>query len=70
MHLGSLLSGMWRNGVMRIGRWSEEISCVALPEERRGRSEVANDMSGDVWLVLVLNGFRVGESVLSRMFWR
>ena len=24
-------------------------------------------MSGEVWLVLVLNGFRVGESVLLRM---
>ena len=55
---------------MRIGRWSEESSCVALQEERRATSREANEMSGDVWLVLVLNGFLVGESALLKTFMR
>ena len=49
---------------MMIGKWSDDKSCVALQEERRARSGEAKEMSGEVWLVLVLKGFRVGESVL------
>ena len=55
---------------MLIGKWSDEKSCVALQEERRARSGEAKKMSGEVWLVLVLNGFRVGEPVLLRMLRR
>ena len=49
---------------MMIGKWSDDKSCVALQEERRARSGEAKEMSGEVWLVLVLKGFRVGVSVL------
>ena len=52
---------------MRIGRWSEERSWIALHEERRARSGEAKDMSGEVWLVLGLKGLRVGVSVSLRM---
>ena len=52
---------------MMIGKWSDDKSCVVLQEERRARSGEAQEMSGEVWLVLVLNGFRVGESALFRM---
>ena len=52
---------------MRIDRWSGDRSCAALQEERTARSGEAEEMSSEVWLVLVLNGFRVGESVLLRM---
>ena len=49
---------------MMIGKWSDDKSCDALQEERRARSGEAKEMSGEVWLVLGLKGFRVGESVL------
>ena len=51
---------------MRIGEWSDDRSCVPLQEVRRATSVEAKEMSG-VWLVLVLNGFLVSESVLLRM---
>ena len=70
MRLGGLLSCLWRECVIIIGKWSDDRSCVALQEERRARSGEAKEMSGEVWLVLVLNGFRVGESVLLRMLRR
>ena len=49
---------------MMIGKWSDDKSCIALQEEGRARSGEAKEMSGEVWLVLGLKGFRVGESVL------
>ena len=55
---------------MRVGKWSDDRSCVALQKERRARSGEAKEMSAGVWLVLVLNGFRVGQSVLLRMLRR
>ena len=70
MRLGGLLSGLLRECVMMISKWSEDRSCVALQKERRARSGEAKEMSGEVWLVLMLNGFRVGVSVLLRMLRR
>ena len=65
-----LLSGLWRVCVMRICMRSGDRSCVALQEERRARSGEAKEMSGEVWLVLVLNDYLVGESVLLMMLRR
>ena len=67
MRFGGLLNGLWRECVMMIGKWSGNRSCVALQVERKARSGEAKEMSGEVWLMLVLSGFRVGESVLLRM---
>ena len=55
---------------MRICKWSDDRSCVALQEEQRAKSGEAKEMSGEVWLVLVFNGFLVGESVLLRLLRR
>ena len=49
---------------MRIGEGSDDRSCVVLQEERKARSGEAREMLGEVWLMLVLNGFLVGESML------
>ena len=48
MRLDGLLSAMWRECVMRIGKWSYERSCGALQEERRTSSGEAKEMSGEV----------------------
>ena len=50
MRLGGLLSGLWSECVMMIGKWSDDKSCVALQEERRARSGEAKEMSDQVWL--------------------
>ena len=55
---------------MRICKRSGDRSCVALLEKRMARSREAKEMSGELWLVLVLNGFLVGESVLLSMLRR
>ena len=51
---GCLMSGLGSECVIRIGKWSDDRSCVA----------------DEVWLVLVSNGFLAGESVLFRMLRR
>ena len=63
VRLGVVVRGLWSVCLMRIGRWSEERSWIALHEERRARSGEAKDMAGEVWLVLGLKGLRVGVSV-------
>ena len=55
---------------MRIGRWSDDRSCVDLQEELRASSGEVKEISGEDWLMLVLNGFLAGESVLLRMLKR
>ena len=53
------MGGLWRKCVIRIDRWSEERSCFTLQEEQWERSGEAKEMSDDVWLILMLSGFRV-----------
>ena len=67
VRLGGEVRGRWSLCLIRRGRWSEGSSSRASQLQRVAKSGVARVMSGEVGVVLVLYGLRVGVSGLLSM---